>query len=56
MERSWIRPRYNGYLRFQMVAGNLIEAHLRGELAESTLLERLKVLDATCRESGGSRD
>jgi len=56
MEQSWIRPRYNGYLRFQAEAGDMIESHLRGDLAETTLLERLKVLDAVCRKNGGSRD
>lgn len=55
IERSWLRPRYNGYLRFQAEAGDLIEAHLRGDLAEARLLEQLKVLDSACRD-GGARD
>jgi multiple sugar transport system substrate-binding protein len=49
IERSWIRPRYDGYLSFQTRAGNLIEAHLRGNLSERRLLDSLKALDAECR-------
>ncbi|MEQ9491343.1 MAG: hypothetical protein RIM72_20380 [Alphaproteobacteria bacterium] len=56
IERSWIRPRYNGYLRFQAEAGDMIEAHLRGDLAEANLLELLKVLDANCRDGGADDD
>lgn len=44
MERSWIRPRHDGYLKFQEHGGELIEAHLRGDLAEHTLFARLKAL------------
>lgn len=46
MEGCWIRPRYNGYLAFQEKAGELIEAHLRGDLAEDPLLDRLERLHA----------
>jgi multiple sugar transport system substrate-binding protein len=41
MEAAWIRPRYRGYLRFQKLGGDLIEQHLRGNLAEATLLDEL---------------
>ena len=46
MEQAWIRPRYAGYLRFQAAAGDLIEAHLRGAIGESALLDRLAFLHA----------
>jgi len=46
MDACWIRPRYNGYLGFQEKAGDLIEAHLRGTIGESALLERLERLHA----------
>ena len=46
MEQAWIRPRYAGYLRFQAAAGDLIEAHLRGAIGESALLDRLGFLHA----------
>ncbi len=46
MEQAWIRPRYAGYLRFQAAAGDLIEAHLRGAIGETALLDRLAILHA----------
>ncbi|MCA3574579.1 MAG: extracellular solute-binding protein [Aestuariivirga sp.] len=46
MDQCWIRPRYDSYLRFQKLAGNLIETHLRGALEESALLDRLARLHA----------
>jgi multiple sugar transport system substrate-binding protein len=46
MEGCWIRPRYSGYLAFQEKAGELIEAHLRGDVAENVLLDRLERLHA----------
>ncbi|HEY6630125.1 MAG TPA: extracellular solute-binding protein [Rhizobiaceae bacterium] len=46
MEGCWIRPRYDGYLAFQEKAGDLVEAHLRGDLAEETLLDTLDRLHA----------
>ncbi len=46
MDRCWIRPRYNGYLAFQEKAGELMEAHLRGEIAEAALLSQLQRLHA----------
>ena len=42
MDACWIRPRYNGYLGFQEKAGELVEAHLRGTIGESALLDRLE--------------
>jgi multiple sugar transport system substrate-binding protein len=44
IEQSWIRPRYPGYLQFQAKAGILIEQHLRGAVAETTLLAGLERL------------
>ena len=46
VEASWIRPRFAGYLAFQAKAGDLIERHLRGEIAEAALLDRLQQLFA----------
>ena len=42
LEGSWIRPRYAGYLGFQEHGGQLIESHLRGDLDEAALLEKLR--------------
>ena len=44
MDGCWIRPRFAGYLGFQAKAGPLIEQHLRGEIAERDLLDRLQTL------------
>ena len=44
MESCWIRPRYNGYLAFQEKAGELIETHLRDQIAETSLLSTLEQL------------
>jgi multiple sugar transport system substrate-binding protein len=44
MKECWIRPRFAGYLGFQAKAGDLIEHHLRGELNERDLLDRLQRL------------
>lgn len=44
MERSWIRPRYDGYLAFQAKAGPLVETHLRGGVGEGALLDALEAL------------
>jgi multiple sugar transport system substrate-binding protein len=42
MEAAWIRPRFSGYLQFQKRGGDLVEQHLRGNLAEAALLEDLQ--------------
>lgn len=47
MEAAWTRPRYPGYLGFQAAAGDLVENHLRGDIAESILLDRLEKLHRT---------
>lgn len=52
MEQCWIRPRFAGYLGFQAKAGLLIERHLRGEIAERDLLDRLQAEFA--RAGGGA--
>jgi len=44
MDQCWIRPRYDGYLRFQEAAGEVIEAHLRGKTSETAMLDRLQHL------------
>jgi multiple sugar transport system substrate-binding protein len=44
MDGCWIRPRFAGYLGFQARASSLIEQHLRGNVAERDLLDRLQVM------------
>jgi multiple sugar transport system substrate-binding protein len=48
VEQAWLRPRYHGYLEFQGQGGDMVEAHLRGDLAERKLLDGLKVLATRC--------
>lgn len=52
MEQCWIRPRFAGYLGFQAQAGDLIERHLRGDIAAEPLLDRLRVLFAGAGTTG----
>lgn len=49
IESAWIRPRYPGYLSLQFQGGDLVERHLRGQISESFLFERLEKLHATVR-------
>jgi multiple sugar transport system substrate-binding protein len=42
MDGCWTRPRFPGYLAFQAKGGDLIEQHLRGQMDEATLLDRLQ--------------
>lgn len=44
VEGAWVRPRYPGYLAFQAKAGKLVEAHLRGRIAEADLLAKMERL------------
>jgi multiple sugar transport system substrate-binding protein len=46
VDACWIRPRYRGYLHFQEKAGDLVEAHLRGNVSEDALLAELQRLHA----------
>ena len=54
MEASWTRPRYRGYLRFQKLGGDLVEQHLRGNLAEAALLDELQRTFSTSGEPPGA--
>ena len=47
MEACWIRPRYPGYLDFQARGGELVEAHLRGQITADALLAELQRLHAS---------
>lgn len=38
---AWVRPRHAGYLGFQEVGGDLVEAHLRGTIDGPMLCDRL---------------
>lgn len=48
LETSWLRPRYDGYMRFQDRGGEIVHACLRGEAGISDTLD---ALDRAYRES-----
>jgi multiple sugar transport system substrate-binding protein len=48
LERSWLRPRYDGFLEFQDRGGDIVNAFLRGEAGADQTLDRL---DQAYRES-----
>lgn len=50
LETSWLRPRYDGYMRLQDRGGDIVHACLRGEAGVN---ETLDGLDAAYRESRG---
>ena len=47
LETAWLRPRYDGYMRLQDRAGEIVHACLRGEVPEAAALT---ALDAAYRE------
>lgn len=44
LERAWMRPRHDGYMEFQERAGPVVQAALRGALADAAALARLDEL------------
>ena len=43
LEKSWVRPRHNGYMNFQDEAGNIINEYLYKYIDESKVYEKLKL-------------
>ena len=41
MEKGWVRPRYNGYMYFQDVAGSIINDFLNGDGKEEIIIDKL---------------
>ena len=41
MEKGWVRPRYNGYMYFQDVAGSIINDFLSGDDKEEIIIDKL---------------
>ncbi len=44
IDACWIRPRFDGYLTLQARGGELVEAHLRGAIEETAMLDELQRL------------
>ena len=43
LEKSWMRPRHNGYMNFQDEAGNIINEFLYKYIDEAKVYEKLKL-------------
>ena len=43
LEKSWLRPRHNGYMGFQDEAGNIINEYLYKNIDENKIYEKLKL-------------
>tara|TARA_B100001996_G_scaffold284244_1_gene224557 strand:+ start:650 stop:1798 length:1149 start_codon:yes stop_codon:yes gene_type:complete len=41
MENGWVRPRYNGYMYFQDIAGSIINDFLNSDDKEETIIDKL---------------
>jgi multiple sugar transport system substrate-binding protein len=41
LETAWLRPRYNGYMQLQDLAGDIVHACLSGALSEAEAIDRL---------------
>jgi multiple sugar transport system substrate-binding protein len=48
LDSAWLRPRYNGYMQLQDLAGDIVHACLTGALTEAEAIARL---DAAYRET-----
>jgi multiple sugar transport system substrate-binding protein len=48
LDTAWLRPRYNGYMQLQDLAGDIVHACLTGALSEAEAIARL---DAAYRET-----
>jgi multiple sugar transport system substrate-binding protein len=48
LDTAWVRPRYNGYMQLQHLAGDIVHACLTGALTEAEAIDRL---DAAYRET-----
>lgn len=42
LEAAWVRPRFQGYLKFQHTGGRIVEAFLRGDGTPAATLQRLE--------------
>ena len=41
LEGAWVRPRHNGYMKFQDVSGNIINDFLKNNLKEQDIYDKL---------------
>lgn len=43
LESAWLRPRYDGYMRFQAQAGDIVHACMTGDIAVSQAVQKLQI-------------
>jgi len=46
LDQAWVRPRHNGYMKFQDESGNIINEYLQSNQSEVRVIEKLKLMYA----------
>ena len=46
LDQAWVRPRHNGYMKFQDESGNIINEYLQSNVSEVQVIEKLKLMYA----------
>ena len=46
LNQAWIRPRHNGYMKFQDESGNIINEYLQSNISERIIIDKLKKMYA----------
>ena len=46
LDLAWVRPRHNGYMKFQDESGNIINEYLQSNVNEVKVIEKLKLMYA----------
>jgi len=41
LDKAWVRPRHNGYLKFQDESGNIINEYLQSNMSEAKVVDKL---------------
>ncbi len=54
LDRSYLRPRYSGYLGFQERGGPIVQAALRGSMSDIAALEQLDALYLSTLQTAGT--
>ena len=44
LNKAWIRPRHNGYMKFQDESGNIINDYLQSNINEDIIIDKLKAM------------
>ena len=44
LDQAWIRPRHNGYMKFQDESGEIINEYLQSNTNEDIIIDKLKIM------------